>query len=162
MVRHATLNHIFDYTKELDMHKVILLLSLLIFSTFSFADHHALSLEARQPRTELELTSITLSGDTTTINAEGQMGVYGRVYMTFILASNDVGDGGTYTFEGRGFVDEETNFSGTGVGVWNRVGAGGGLLLEQLINISDGTINLDRIVMDPLNRTATLDVYALK
>jgi len=34
--------------------------------------------------------------------------------------------------------------------------------MEQLINISDGTINFDRIVLDPLNRTATLDVYALK
>ena len=89
------------------------------------------------------------------------MGVYGRVYMTFILASSDSGSG-TYTFEGRGYVDEETVFSGSGVGVWNRDTDGSTIIMEQLINISDGTINLDRIVMDPLNRTATLDVYALK
>jgi hypothetical protein len=89
------------------------------------------------------------------------MGVYGRVYMTFTLARNDTGDGGTYTFEGRGYVDEETTFSGTGVGVWNRDGVNL-IIMEQLINISDGTINFDRIVLDPLNRTATLDVYALK
>ena len=144
------------------MYKVVLSLVLLIFSTLSFADHHSLSLEARQPRTELELTSITLGGDVTTINAEAQMGVYGRVYMTFILARNDAGTGGTYTFEGRGYVDEETVFSGTGVGVWNRVADGSNFVMEQLINISDGTINFDRIVMDPLNRTATLDVYAVK
>ena len=143
------------------MHKVVLLLSLLIFSSLSFADHHGLALEARQPRSELELTSITLDGDFTTINAEAQMGVYGRVYMTFILARNDTGGGGTYTFEGRGYVDEENTFSGTGVGVWNRDGVNL-IIMEQLINISDGTINLDRIVLDPLNRTATLDVYALK
>lgn len=143
------------------MHKIFLLLSLLILSSLSFADHHGLALEARQPRSDLELTSITLDGDFTTINAEAQMGVYGRVYMTFILASNDTGDGGTYKFEGRGYVDEENAFSGTGVGVWNRDGANL-IIMEQLINISDGTINLDRIVLDPLNRTATLDVYALK
>ena len=143
------------------MHRVVLLLSLLILSSLSFADHHGLALEARQPRSELELTSITLAGDFTTINAEAQMGVYGRVYMTFILASNDTGDGGTYTFEGRGYVDEENAFSGTGVGVWNRDGVNV-IIMEQLINISDGTINLDRIVLNPLNRTATLDVYALK
>ena len=143
------------------MHKVILLSSLFMFSSFSFADHHELSLEARQPRSELELTSITLDGDFTTINAEAQMGVYGRVYMTFKLTSNDTGAGGTYTFEGRGYVDEDNAVSGRGVGVWNRDGVNV-IIMEQLINISDGTINLDRIVLNPLNRTATLDVYALK
>jgi len=143
------------------MKKLSILLSALIFSNLSFADHHALALEARQERTEIELTSISLAGDSTTINAEAQMGVYGRVYMTFILASSESGSG-TYTFEGRGYVDEETVFSGTGVGIWNRDSDGITIIMEQLINISDGTINLDRIIMDPLNRTATLDVYALK
>ena len=143
------------------MKKLSILLSALIFSNLYFADHHALALEARQERTEIELTSISLAGDSTTINAEAQMGVYGRVYMTFILASSESGSG-TYTFEGRGYVDEETVFSGTGVGIWNRGSDGITIIMEQLINISDGTINLDRIVMDPLNRTATLDVYALK
>jgi len=143
------------------MKKLSILLSALIFSNLSYADHHALALEARQERTEIELTSISLAGDSTTINAEAQMGVYGRVYMTFILASSESGSG-TYTFEGRGYVDEETVFSGTGVGIWNRDSDGITIIMEQLINISDGTINLDRIVMDPLNRTATLDVYALK
>ena len=142
------------------MQKVSLLLTLLIFSTFSFADHHALSLKERQPGTELELTSVTLGKDFSIINAEVQMGVYGRVYMTFTLASNTAGDSGTYTFEGRGYVDEETVFSGTGTGVWHRSGAN--LIMDQLINISDGTINFDRIIMDPLNRTASIDVYALK
>ena len=143
------------------MKTLSILLSALIFSNSSFADHHALALEARQERTQIELTSISLAGDSTTINAEAQMGVYGRVYMTFILASSESGSG-TYTFEGRGYVDEETVFSGTGVGIWNRDSDGITIIMEQLINISDGTINLDRIVMDPLNRTATLDVYALK
>jgi len=142
------------------MQKVILLFSMLMFSSLSFADHHALSLEARQPTAELELTSITVGDAFSIINAEAQTGIYGRVYMTFTLAYNAAGDGGTYTFEGRAYVDEETTFSGTGVGVWNRDGVN--LAMDQLINISDGTINFDRIILDPLNRTGSLNVYALK
>lgn len=88
------------------------------------------------------------------------MGVYGRVYMTFILSSGANINSGTYSFEGRGYVDEETVFSGKGVGIWHREGAN--LIMDQLINISDGTVNFDRIVMNPLKRTATLAVYALK
>ena len=41
---------------------------MLMFSSLSFADHHALSLEARQPTAELELTSITVGDDFSIIN----------------------------------------------------------------------------------------------
>ena len=138
------------------MYKAILLLSLLIFSSFSFADHHLLSLEARQSTTELEITSITLGEGSSVINVEGKMGEYGRVYVTFTLAIPD----GTYTTQGRGYVDEETFFTGSGVGVWHY--AGGNIIMYQLVNISDGTINFDRTIINPLNRTASMDVYILK
>ncbi|MDG0997071.1 MAG: hypothetical protein P8P42_00570, partial [Gammaproteobacteria bacterium] len=65
-----------------------------------------------------------------------------------------------YTFQGRAYVDEETAVSGSGVGIWNRDGLN--LSMQQLINVSDGTINFDKITLDPLKRTGTLDVYALK
>ena len=142
------------------MRNVFLVLMSLIISNFSFADQNNLTLKERQPIAELELTSVTVEGDRSVINAESQMGVYGRVYMTFILSSGVTGDNGTYTFEGRGYVDKETAFTGTGVGVWHREGSN--LIMDQLINISDGTVNFDRVVMNPLERTATLAVYALK
>jgi len=131
-----------------------------MLSGFSYADHHALALEARQPTSELELTSVTNGDDFAVITAESQTSVYGRVYMTFTLAYNAEGDGGTYTFEGRAYVDEETAVSGTGVGVWSRDGLN--ISMHQLINVSDGTINFDKVIFDPLNRTGTIDVYALK
>ena len=129
-------------------------------AVFAQADHHALSLEARQPRVELSITSIALGQESTIVTAETQMGQYGRVFMTFILAYNAARDGGTYTFEGRGFANESTVSGGTGVGIWYRDGAL--IHMEQLVNISDGTQNFDRLVMDGLNRTMSIDVYALK
>lgn len=80
--------------------------------------------------------------------------------MTYTLACNLAGDGGTYTFEGQAYVDRETAVSGTGVGVWNRDGLK--ISMHQLINVSDSTINFDKVVFDQLNRTGSIDVYALK
>ena len=51
-------------------------------------------------------------------------------------------------------------FGGTGVGIWYRDGSL--VHMEQLINMSDGTQNFDRLVMDGVNRTMSIDVYALK
>lgn len=142
------------------MNKIFIAIVLLTFSSVSLAEHHALSLDARQSRSELSITSIALGQQSTVITAETQMGQYGRVYMTFVMAYNTTRDGGTYTFEGRGFADESTVFGGTGVGIWHRDGAL--VHMEQLVNISDGTQNFDRLVMDGLNRTMTIDVFALK
>ena len=142
------------------MTRLLALVSVLMISGVSYADHHALALEARQPTSELELTSVTNGEDFAVITAESQTSVYGRVYMTFTLAYNAEGNGGTYTFEGRAYVDEETAVSGTGVGVWSRDGLN--ISMHQLINVSDGTINFDKVVFDPLNRTGSIDVYALK
>ena len=142
------------------MTRLLALVSVLMLSSFSYADHHALALEARQPTSELEMTSITVGDDFTVINAETLFEIYGRAYMTFTLSYNAEGNGGTYTFEGRAYLDEETAASGSGAGVWNRDGTK--ISMHQLVNVSGGTINLDIITIDPLNRTGTHDVYAVK
>ena len=43
----------------------------------------ALTLEKRQADTVMNVTSLELGDDESIINAEGDMGVYGRVYVTF-------------------------------------------------------------------------------
>jgi hypothetical protein len=143
------------------MIKKLLLMSALIFALPSqlFADHHALALEARQPQNNLELISIEIGPEMTTIVAEAaqDMSVYGRVYMTFKLSYNSTNTGGTYTFEGRAYPDQDTAISGSGAGIWRRDGTM--LVLDQLVAVSNGTVNLDRIVMNPFTRTATIDVY---
>ena len=50
-------------------------------------------------------------------------------------------------------------FSGSGAGRWLRDGHL--VRMSGVVSISDGSQNLDVIVVDPLNRTLTLDAYAL-
>jgi hypothetical protein len=129
-------------------------------SANAFADHHALNLEARQPRTEMNITSINLGEDLSVITAEGDMDGYGKVYTTYHLTYNRDGSGGFYTGQGRGYIDENTMASGSFSGVWVRDGHL--VRLTGIVVISDGSQNLDVIVVDPLNRTLTVDAYALK
>jgi hypothetical protein len=132
---------------------------LVIASTSAFADHHALNLEARQPRSDLEITSIQLGEDLSVITAEGASGEYGKVYITYYLSYDRDGSGGSYTMQGRGYVDANTLFSGSGAGRWFRDGHL--VRMSGVVSISDGSQNLDVIVVDPLNRTLTADVFGL-
>ena len=61
--------------------------------------------------------------------------------------------------QGRGYVDANTLFSGSGAGRWVRDGHL--VRMSGVVSISDGSQNLDVIVVDPLNRTLTADVYGL-
>lgn len=129
-------------------------------STSAFADHHELNLEAKQSRTELNITSIQLGEDLSVVTAEGETGEYGRVYVTYYLNYDRDGSGGSFTMQGRGYVDTDTIFSGSGAGRWTRDGHL--VRLTQILTISDGSQNLDVIVIDPLNRTLIADLYALR
>ena len=135
------------------------LILLALASTTAFADHHALSLEARQPRLDLEITSIQLGENLSIITAEGVSGEYGKAYVTYHLTYNRDGSGGSYTMQGRGYVDADTLFSGSAAGMWVRDGHL--VRMSGVVSISNGSQNLDVIVVDPLNRTLTADVYAL-
>ena len=142
------------------MKKVLFGFLFLAFSNFAIADHHALNLEARQSRTEMTITSIDLGEDLTVITAEGDTDGYGKVYVSYRLTYNRDGSGGSFTAEGRAYVDADTFASGSGAGKWVRDGHL--VRLTGVISISDGSQNLDFIVVDPLNRTMTIDAYAIK
>ena len=131
----------------------------LTFSNFAIADHHALNLEARQARSEADITSIQLGEDISIITAEGTSGEYGKGYITYHLTYNRDGSGGSFTMEGRGYVDVNTIFSGSGAGKWVRDGHL--VKLTGVTTVSDGSQNLDVIVVDPLNRTMIIDSYIL-
>jgi hypothetical protein len=135
------------------------LILLVLTSTNAFADHHALNLEARQTRSELEITSIQLGEELSIVTAEGSSGEYGKVYITYYLSYDRDGLGGSYTMQGRGYVDANTLFSGSGAGRWIRDGHL--VRMSGVVSISNGAQNLDVTVVDPLNRTLTTDVYGL-
>ena len=106
------------------------------------------------------MTSITVGDNSTVINLEMRFAIYSRAYMTFILSYNAEGNGGTYTLQGRAYLDEETAASGSSAGLWNRDGTN--ISMHQLVNFLGGTIDLDIITIDPLSGTGTHIVYALK
>ena len=136
------------------------LILLVLTSTNAFADHHALNLEARQTRSELEITSIQLGEELSIVTAEGSSGEYGKVYITYYLSYDRDGLGGSYTMQGRGYVDTNTLFSGSGAG---RLWRDGHLVrMTGVVAISDGSQNLEFAVVDPLNCKLTNGVYALK
>ena len=119
----------------------------------------SITLQARQERTTMQVTSVEFRDGETVITAQGEMGTYGTVYTSYLLKYDSSGNGGTVTGQGRGVVDKDTFFSGTFSGVWKRDGSN--ILMRNLVNISDGTTNLDSIVVNTRQRNLSIDVYVI-
>ena len=85
------------------MQKLLIVLSTLLFlsSTHTLADHHSASFEARQDRSEMNVTSVEFRDGSTVITAEGQMGEYGKVYVTYELHIDASGTSGLVTGQCR-------------------------------------------------------------
>lgn len=119
----------------------------------------SITLQARQKRTTMQVTSVEFRDEETVITAQGEMGTYGTVYTSYLLKYDSSGNGGTVSGQGRGVVDKDTFFSGTFSGVWKRDGSN--ILMRNLVNISDGTTNLDSIVVNTGQRNLSIDVYVI-
>ena len=119
----------------------------------------SITLQARQERTTMQVTSVEFRDEETVITAQGEMGTYGTVYTSYLLKYDSSGNGGTESGQGRGVVDKDTFFSGTFSGVWKRDGSN--ILMRNLVNISDGTTNLDSIVVNTGQRNLSIDVYVI-
>ena len=119
----------------------------------------SITLKARQERTTMQVTSVEFRDEETVITAQGEMGTYGTVYTSYLLKYDSSGNGGTVSGQGRGVVDKDTFFSGTFSGVWKRDGSN--ILMRNLVNISDGTTNLDSIVVNTGQRNLSIDVYVI-
>ncbi len=119
----------------------------------------SITLQARQERTTMQVTSVEFRDGETVITAQGEMGTYGTVYTSYLLKYDPSGNGGTVSGQGRGVVDKDTFFSGTFSGVWKRDGSN--ILMRNLVNISDGTTNLDSIVVNTGQRNLSIDVYVI-
>ena len=82
------------------------------------------------------------------------------MYVTCYLIYDRDGSGGSFTMQGRGYVDTDTIFSGSGAGRWTRDGHL--VRMTQILTISGGSQNLDVIVIDALSRNLTADLYATR
>ena len=131
-------------------------------SSFAIADGHGstISLEQRQEGASMEVTSVHLTADGGTITAEGQMGTYGRTYVTYKLTARPDGKSGWVNVEGRGAMQDGAFASGAGVGIYSRDGTT--FTIHFLVNMQDGTQNLDEVVFNAYTRELTHDVYVVQ
>ena len=130
--------------------------------SFAIADGHGstISFEQRQEGASMEVTSVHLTADGGTITAEGQMGTYGRTYVTYKLTARPDGKSGWVNVEGRGAMQDGAFASGAGVGIYSRNGTT--FTIHFLVNMQDGTQNLDEVVFNAYTRELTHDVYVVQ
>ena len=132
------------------------------FAELAIADGHGdkISFEQRHEGTPMEVTSVHLNADGGTITAEGQMGTYGRTYVTYKLTARPDGKSGWVDVEGRGAMADGAFASGAGVGIYSRNGTT--FTIHFLVNMQDGTQNLDEVVFNAYTRELTHDVYVVQ
>ena len=138
------------------MRQFILAIIITCSGGLAFAEPNIISFQERQPSTPMKVTSVSLSPSGGTINAEGTMGEYGRVYLTYKLTADANGKGGVVHGEGRGATKDGNFQSGTGYRDGTK------FIMHVIFRISDGTQNLDKIVFDSFSRTMSHDVYIAK
>ena len=128
----------------------------------AMADGHGnkISFEQRHEGTPMEVTSVHLNADGGTITAEGQMGTYGRTYVSYKLTARPDGKSGWVDVEGRGAMADGAFASGAGVGIYSRDGTT--FTIHFLVNMQDGTQNLDEVVFNAYTRELTHDVYVVQ
>ena len=146
------------------MKKILITFALLVFSHTSFGAHHEtdeeLTLEKRQADAVLTITNVDLGDDVSTISAKGIMGEYGTVYVTYHFTYNADRTSGFMTSIGRGAIDADTVVAGASNGIWTREGST--IKIRQVVQISNGTQNLDVIDIDILKDTFVVKAYTLK
>jgi|TARA_B100001939_G_scaffold288421_1_gene259270 hypothetical protein len=144
------------------MKKFLLAAAAFCFAGLAIADGHGnkISFEQRHEGTPMEVTSVHLNADGGTITAEGQMGTYGRTYVTYKLTARPDGKSGWVDVEGRGAMADGAFASGAGVGIYSRDGTT--FTIHFLVNMQDGTQNLDEVVFNAYTRELTHDVYVVQ
>jgi len=140
--------------------KRIIFIALWCFSSLTLADGHTdLGLEKRQPDTAMNVTSVVLGEEMSSISAEGDMDGYGKVYVTYHLTYNPDRMGGTVDGQGRGFTPEGYA-SGRFQGFWEL--DDGVVVMRNVVNITNGQMNLDVIRFTPLTRELVVQAYVIK
>ena len=118
-----------------------------------------LGLVKRQPDTAMNVTSVTLGQEVTSISAEGDMEGYGKVYVTYHLSYDAARRSGTVDGQGRGFTSAGYA-SGRFQGFWEI--EDGVVTMRNVVNINNGQMNFDVINFNPLTRDLVVQAYILK
>ncbi len=142
--------------------KLILSLMLLVIIIPVSADDHSdfLNLEKRQGDSTFRVTSIHFGDELTTITATGDMGEYGKVYASFDLSYEGSNRSfGQVTGQGRGVSGGEM-IAGEFAGRWFR--NGDIVVMRHVVQLSDGSQNLDVVTLRVADNEMDVEVYVLK
>ena len=107
------------------------------------------------------ITSVNVGRDSTTLNFEGVLGRYGRVFITHHLTSSDVArDTGQLEGNARTFMEDGTMVSAPLTGTWRR--SRNQLTLFFLDNCDNGDQTFGIWEVDMVNKSGTVKAYSLK
>ena len=143
------------------MRVFLLAVAVLLTTQMAFAGHHEekLELAKRQADAMMTVTSVNLGESSTTITATGDMGLYGKVYTTYKLSRGADGISGKVTGQGRGVMNNEVA-TGDFVGHWFREGVI--VTMHNIVQINDGSQNLDVITFNAAKNELLVKAYILK
>ena len=145
------------------MKNYLAVVTIYLMGQMALADPHSeghISFAKRQDSAPLKVTSVMLTQGGGTITAEGEMGEYGRVYLTYELTADASGLAGSVVGEGRGALQDGSFAAGSGTGAYYRDGTL--FTMHILFRINDGSQNFDKVVFDAFTRELTHDAYILK
>lgn len=125
------------------------------------AGHHeeSVKLARRQADAMMSVTSSILGDDGTTITATGDMSEYGKVYTTYNPTHAADGVSGKVAGQGKGVMNNEVA-AGDFVGHWYREGAT--ITMHNIVQINDGSQNLDVITFDAAKNELLIKACILK
>ena len=148
--------------KECSMKKLLVTVFVFCLAGSVLADDHGnkIAFEKRQDSAKMEVTSVHLTETGGTIMAEGQMGSYGRTYVTYTLTAIPGGTTGRVKVSGRGAMEDGSFASGNGEGIYSRNGTI--FKIHFLVNMQDGTQNLDEVIFNAFTRELSHDVYIIQ
>ncbi len=107
----------------------------------------------------MTVTSAKIGDAASVINAEGDMWAYGRVYVTFNLKYDSTRAGGKVCGQGRGLT-QDGYVSGKFTGYWQMTD--GVITMRHVVQLADGTQNLDVVTFTPLTKELIVSAYVLK
>ena len=135
------------------MKRLLTIITMLVTAQISQAGHHegGKILAKRQPDASMNVTSVDLGQEKTTITGTGAMCEYGKVYVVYNLAYNLEKSGGPVSGQGKG-APADNSAAAVFYGHWYRDGSK--VIMRNVVQIDDGAKTLDIITFDAVKNTA--------
>ena len=133
--------------------KKLLLFASILLGGFTFAQD--IPLGKNMFKADFTVDSVTLGIDSNQMNASGEAGEYGRVYLSYVFTNKmDTKDAGEFT--GLAWTQVEEDFARASLqGIWKRKGKI--FELYTFDNVTDGKKTVAKGVLDLVNKTLKFD-----